>query len=357
MTTAASAEPPRSVRGPVARIAIWLGGLAVVAVVCNLLGISVWSWLEDVWDTLNDISLASVVAGCFFQAVQTSLNALAWVFILRAAYPKAGVRIGPIIAAYAVSVGLNGVLPANMGTLVMLLMFLVIVPGSTFPGILAGYLVHKIFFTVVGAFVYLYLFLSVPGSFERDFGAIADHPGLAVTIVVGGLVLLVILIRIFWRWLKKLWLQAKQGGEILNHPRDYFLKVFLPQVGGYIARLSVIAVFLAAYSIPVTFHTIMAVTGSNSVANVTAVTPGSVGVTQAANVAALRDYTDAETATAYSISQQLITTAFNILFAIVLVAYFFGWAGGKELVGSSYKGAKVKAVEMREDRKRKKSED
>jgi uncharacterized membrane protein YbhN (UPF0104 family) len=358
MTTAASAPtaPRPSPRARFGRIAVWLGGLAVVALICNVLGIPVWAWIEDVWETVTEVSLASVIAGCFFQTVQTSLNALAWVYILRAAYPKAGVRIGPIIAAYAVSVGLNGVLPANMGTLVMLLMFLVIVPGSTFPGILAGYLVHKIFFTVVGAFVYLYLFLSVPGSFERDFGAIADNPWLAAIIVVGGLVLLVLLIRIFWRWLKKLWLQAKQGGEILKRPRDYFLKVFLPQVGGYAARLAVIAVFLAAYSIPVTFHSIMAVTGSNSVANVTAVTPGSVGVTQAANVAALRDYTDAETATAYSIAQQLITTAWNILFAIVLVAFYFGWAGGKELVGSSYKGAKVKAAEMSSERKRKRKE-
>ena len=355
MTTAASAPaaPPRPKRSRVVRIAIWLGGLAVFSLVCNLLGIPIWPWLQDVWDTVNDVSLASVIAGCFFQTVQTSLNALAWAYILRAAYPRAGVRIGPVIAAYAVSVGLNGVLPANMGTLVMLLMFLVIVPGSTFPGILAGYLVHKIFFTVVGAFVYLYLFLSVPGSFERDFNFAADNPGLAVLIVVGAIVLLVVLIRVFWRWLKKLWLQAKQGGEILKRPREYFLKVFLPQVGGYVARLSVIAVFLAAYGIPVTFHTLMAVTGSNSVANVTAVTPGSVGVTQAANAAALRDYTDAETATAYSISQQLITTAWNILFAIVLVAYFFGWAGGRELVGSSYKGAKEKAAEMRAERKAK----
>ena len=174
--------------------------------------------------------------------------------------------------------------------------------------------------------------------------------------MVGSLVLLALLIRLFWRWLKKLWLQAKQGGVILTHPRDYFLKVFLPQVGGYAARLAVIAVFLAAYSIPVTFHSVMAVTGSNSVANVTAVTPGSVGVTQAANVAALRDYTDAETATAYSIAQQLITTAWSIVFAIVLVAFYFGWSGGKELVGSSYRDAKVKAAEMSAERKRKRKE-
>jgi hypothetical protein len=144
---------------------------------------------------------------------------------------------------------------------------------------------------------------------------------------------------------------------ILQRPKEYFLKVFLPQCGGYAARLAVIAVFLAAYSIPVTFHSVMAVVGSNSLANVTAVTPGSVGVTQAANVAALKDYTDSETATAYSIAQQLITTAWNQVFAIILVCFYFGWSGGRELVGSSYKGAKVKAAEMKAERKQKKDED
>jgi len=336
------------------RIGLWLGGLALFLFVCNLLGIPIGSWLNSVWDTVTEISVGYLIAGCLFQSIQTSLNALAWVYILRAAYPQAGVRVGPIVAAYAVSAGLNGVLPANMGTLVMLLMFIAIVPGSTFPGILAGYLVHKIFFTVVGAFVYLYLFLTVPGSFDRELGNISEHLLLTAAIVVGGLVLVWLLVRIFWRWVKKLWAQAKQGGVILSRPKDYLVTVFLPQVGGYIARLAVIGVFLAAYSIPVTFHSIMAVTGSNSLANVTAVTPGSVGVTQAANVAALRDYTDAETATAYSIAQQLVTTTWNIIFAIVLMTIFFGWAGGKGLVGSAYGDAKQKTGEMRADRKRKK---
>jgi uncharacterized membrane protein YbhN (UPF0104 family) len=356
--TAETATAPASEQPPIwrrfARIAAWLGGLTLLLLVCNLLGIPVGDWIKSVWDTVTEIDPEYLLAGIAFQSLQTYLNALAWVFILRAAYPEAGVRQGQIVAAYAVSAGLNGVLPANMGTLVMLLMFLAIVPGSTFPGILAGYLVHKIFFTIVGGLVYVYLFLSVPGSFDRDLGFISEHPGAAVAVVLGGLIGLALLIRITWRWVKKLWEQAKQGGVILSRPRDFLLKVFLPQVGGYIARLAVIGVFLAAYSIPVTFHSIMAVTGSNSLANVTAVTPGSVGVTQAANVAALKDYTDAETATAYSISQQLVTTAWNNIFAIILMTIFFGWAGGKELVGTSYTGAKEKSAEMRADRKRKK---
>jgi hypothetical protein len=359
-TVGTVAPPSPATRVPVGRrvlrIGIWLGGLALFFLICDLLGIPVWSWINSVWDTITEISAGYVIAGVVFQTMQTYFTALAWVFILRAAYPDAGVRQGPIIATYATAVAMNGVLPANIGTFVMLLMFVAIVPGATFPGILAGYLVHKIFFTVVGALVYLYLFLSVSGSFDIQLGNISDHPWMTAAIIIGGIALIAMLIRIFWRTVKKLWVQAKQGGVILSRPREYCLKVLLPQAIGYAAKLCVIGVFLAAYAIPVTFHTIMSVVGGNSLANVTSVTPGGVGVNQAINAASLSGVTDTETATAYSIAQQLITTAWNIVFAIALVAIYFGWSGGKQLVGTSYVGAKEKAAEMRAERKRKKAE-
>ena len=92
------------------------------------------------------------------------------------------------------------------------------------------------------------------------------------------------------------------------------------------------AVFLTAYDIPVSFDTLMRLCGGNSIANVTSVTPGGAGVNQAFNVASLNGVTDATTATAYSVAQQLVTTAWNIIFAILLVVWVFGWTGGKELV-------------------------
>jgi uncharacterized membrane protein YbhN (UPF0104 family) len=338
------------------RIAIWLIGLALFFFVCDLLGIPIGDWLASVWDTVTDISGGYLIGGIVLQTAQTYFTALAWVYILRAAYPKAGVRQGPVVATYAVSVAMNGVLPANIGSFVMLLMFVAIVPGATFAGILAGYLVHKIFFTLVGALVYVYLFASVSGSFDIQLGNISGHPVITLAIVGAALALIVFLLRMFWRAVRKLWLHAKQGGAILSRPRDYLIKVLLPQAAGYGAKLSVVGVFLAAYGIPVTFHTIMSVVGSNSLANVTSVTPGGVGVNQALNSASLRDVTDSTTATAYSIAQQLITTSWNIAFAIILVGFFFGWAGGKQLVGTSYVDAKEKVGSMRAGRKRRKLE-
>jgi len=333
------------------KVVAWIAGIAVLLVILHLLGIDVGGWLSDFWDTLSAVSVGYLIAGSILQVAQTTFNGLAYFFILRYGYPDGGVTPWPIVAAYAVGVAMNNFLPANIGTFVTLLMFVALIRGATFPGVLAAYLVNKIFFTVVGGLVYLYLFLEAGSAFDVELGWFRDHPVLALGIVGGGCFLVVVVARIFWRWVRKLWEQAKQGGKILQSPTAFVTRVLVPQTISYAAKIGVIAVFLAAYSIPVTFHSVMAVIGSSSAANMTSVTPGAVGVTQAANSVALRDYTSAETATAYSLAQQLWTTATNIAFALVLVVLVFGWTGGKQLVGASYTDARVKAGEMRRSRK------
>lgn len=157
--------------------------------------------------------------------------------------------------------------------------------------------------------------------------------------------------RVFRRQWEKLREQLLVGGAILGQPRKAFTGLVLPELGSYLARLGIIAVFLGAYSIPVTFHNVAAVTASNSISNSVSLTPGGVGVTQAMNSAALKNDTSAGNATAYSASQQLITSAWNVVFAVILVSWVFGWSGGKDLVRSSYQEAKVKSREMRETRR------
>jgi hypothetical protein len=252
-----------------------------------------------------------------------------------------------VLACYATSVALNGFLPANIGTFVMLLMFTAIIAGATFSGVLGAYIVEKIFFAVIGGFTYLYLFLSVGGSFDIKFAFVHERPWATAILLLGGAFLIYLLIRAFWPKVVHWWDDAKEGGGILSEPRKYFIRVFTPSLLGWIASLGVMAVFLAAYDIPVSFDTLMRLCGGNSIANVTSVTPGGAGVNQAFNVASLNGVTDATTATAYSVAQQLVTTAWNILFAILMVVWVFGWTGGKELVSSSYVDAKQKAAEQK----------
>jgi uncharacterized membrane protein YbhN (UPF0104 family) len=332
------------------KVLAWFGGIAVVVALLELVGVDVVGWFSSLWDALTEIGVGYLAAGWTLQTAQTTLTALGWYYILRAGFPRAPVLYRQILAAYATGVALNGFLPANIGTFVMLLMYVAIIPGANFPGVLGGMVVQKVFFTVAGTFVYVYLFLSVEGTFERQFELPHDHPILLGTIVGGALLLIVLLARIFWRKLRGLWLKARQGGAILARPRQYAVQVVLPSFGAWLAKLGVIAVFLAGYGIPVTFHAVMSVMGGNSIANTVSVTPGGVGVNQAANVAALDNVTDAATATAYSLGQQLAVTAWNIAFAVVLVMWAFGWAGGRVLVEQSYADAKVKVAEQKAQR-------
>ncbi len=324
----------------------WLAGIALAMLVLDLLGVDVGGWFSDLWDALSEIALKYLVAGWALQTVQTVLTALGWYFILRAGFPASPVLYRGVLASYATGVALNGFLPANIGTFVMLLMFVAIIPGSSFVGVLGGMVVQKIFFTVAGAFVYVYLFASVAGSFELSLPALHDHPVVALGILAAAALLIVTLARVFWQKLRGLWEKAKQGGAILARPGEYLLRVVVPSFVAWMAKLGVIAVFLAGYGIAVSFHTVMSVAGGNSIANTVSVTPGGVGVNQAANVASLDSVTDAATATAYSLGQQLAITGWNIAFALVLVLWAFGWAGGKVLVERSYVDAKAKVAEQ-----------
>jgi uncharacterized membrane protein YbhN (UPF0104 family) len=348
-------DPSR--RRRLVKVGAWLVGIALLVVVLQLLGVDVVGWLEDLWDQIRDIPAGYLAAGLVFQTGQTFFAGLSYYGILRAAYPGQ-VQLWSIVTAYAVGVAMNNFLPANIGTFVTLVMFVAIIPAATFAGSIAAYLVQKIFFTIAGTFVYLYLFLSVDGSFDENLGNLTEHPVVAIAIAAGAVVLILLLGRIFWRQVKKLWEHAKQGGAILTRPREYLTRALLPELLSWLCKLTVIGIFLAAFAIPVTFESIMWVTGSGSLANVVSFTPGAVGITQATNALALDTCCDVAKSTAidYSTAQQLITTAWNVLVAVVLVVLVFGWTGGKLLVGQSYADAKTKVAEQKTQRAEKRAE-
>ena len=134
----------------------------------------------------------------------------------------------------------------------------------------------------------------------------------------------------FRRKLDELIEQAKQGGAILARPREYLVRVALPSLGAWMAKLGVIAVFLAGYGIAVTFHTVMSVAGGNSIANTVSVTPGGVGVNQADQRRRARTTSPTRrprprTRSASSSRSRRGTSRSRV----VLVVWAFGWSGGR----------------------------
>jgi uncharacterized membrane protein YbhN (UPF0104 family) len=342
MATAGTEAPGRRVNFR----ALLIGALVIVVVgaAATLFGWDLSGWIKEVWNTITTISIGYLLAGIALITIQTTTAAFAWYSILRYAYPGQ-VRWVQVWACYATAVALNFVLPANIGTLVMMLMFTAIIAAANFTGVLAGYVVQKVFFTAIGVATYLYLFLSVGGSFRLQFGFIEDHPWAFVILLAAVAVLIYLVLQVLRPRLRVWWADAKEGGQIAARPRRYLLLVAAPELVSWLAMLATIAVFLSAYSIPVTFHTLMSVTGGNSIANMTSVTPGGAGVVQSFNALSLRSVTTATNATAYSVAQQLVETAWSIALAILLLVRAFGWSGGKQLLGQSYTQAKEKAAE------------
>jgi uncharacterized membrane protein YbhN (UPF0104 family) len=186
--TAATAITPfedQSRRRRLTKVAAWLIGIAALVAVLNLLGVDVSGWFHDLWQQLSAVPLKYIAAGTILQILQTTFNGLAYYGILSYAYPDS-TRLWPVITAYAVGVSMNNFLPANIGTFVTLLMFVAIIPGATFPGILAAYLVNKIFFTVVGGLVYGYMFIEAGAAFDVELGWFHDHPVLLLGLVAAG---------------------------------------------------------------------------------------------------------------------------------------------------------------------------
>jgi uncharacterized membrane protein YbhN (UPF0104 family) len=333
----------------------WLiGGLTIVVIgaAANLLGWDIAGWFGNLWDTLTAISAWYLVAAIAVKTLETTATAFAWYSIVHFAYGK--VSFLQVLACYAASVALNTILPANLGTLVLLVMLSVVIAAASFAGVLAGYAVQKIFFVVIGAVPYIYLFLTVGGSFSIRFGWVKTHPWGTAILAIGAVWLIVLVLRMLWPRLEKWWDQAKHGGQILGHPGAYFGRVFVPEAIAWLAGLAGTAIFLAAYGIPVSFHTLMRVLAGNSLANVTSATPGGAGVNQAFSVASLKGIASSTDATAYSITQQVVTTAWSIVFAIILMAWAFGWSGAKSLVGDSVSEAKEKEAEQKAEHAAKK---
>jgi uncharacterized membrane protein YbhN (UPF0104 family) len=351
---AADEEPPAQGGGGrfarLARIGAWLAGIALALWLLDLLGVPVSDWIHKLFKDIRSVPTDAIVGGIVLDTLQTVFAALSWVTILRAAFPDVKVPVRPVLAAYAVAVALNGFLPANIGTLVMMVMFTSLIAGATFATVFSGFVIQKIPFTVLSIAVYVYLFATVTGSFSFEFGFASNHPELTVLILIGAVVLLVWVAMFFWHRSAKLREQIKSGGAILRQPRRFVVGVALPATASFAARLGIVAVFLGAYSIPVTFHTVVAVTGANSISSSVSVTPGGAGVTQALNVVVLDSVTSKSNATAYSVAQQLIITAWDVVFALILVVWVFGWTGGKDLVRHSYAVAEEKRDELKQKR-------
>ena len=119
-------------------------------------------WLDNLWDNLTAVSLPLLILGLAFQTAQTLLVALAWRNILRAAYPAAGVKYRPIPAITRAATAERD--PAGVRRHRR---HARPVPddhrGCDGGGLVGATFVENIFFVIIAALIYAWLFLSAAG--------------------------------------------------------------------------------------------------------------------------------------------------------------------------------------------------
>jgi uncharacterized membrane protein YbhN (UPF0104 family) len=286
------------------------------------------AWAREVFDQLGSISLPILLLALTLHTGETLLNALAWRNILRRAYPESEVSYGLVLGAYGGGVGLNAILPAQAGTVAMLGLYRAQIRGSTAPGLVGAGVAQNAFFLGAGASICAGLIVLRPRLFSLPLGSLTDHAALALAVAAT-------LVLVTWaavRHFHEAWPHAREGAAILTAPRAYVPQVLAVEIASYLARVSVTAAFMRAYGVPTSVENVLLIVAVNAVASTFALTPGGVGTQQALATAALRNTASSGAVTAFSLGQQLILAAWDIVFGLIVLWSAIGWTATRRLV-------------------------
>ncbi len=285
-------------------------------------------WLREVLDQLGSISLPILLLALTLHTCETLLNALAWRNILRRAYPDSDVSYRLVLGAYGGGIGLNAILPAQAGTVAMLGLYRAKIRASTAPGLIGAGVAQGAFFLVAAASIGAGLVVLRPGLFSLPLGSLTEHAAL-------GLAATTTIVLVAWLVVRRFhgtWPHAKEGAAILTTPRVYASQVLAVEMASYVARIGVTAAFMRAYGVPASVENVLLIVAANAVASTFALTPGGVGTQQALATAALRNTASAGAIAAFSLGQQLILAAWDVVFGLIVLWWAIGWSATHSLV-------------------------
>ena len=296
------------------------------------------AWIIGVFQRIGDVSIYWLVLALALKTSESAFIGLAWRNILRAAYPKSGLRFRTAWAASQGGTAVNALTPAQAGTAAMIGLFRSSISGSSVAGVASAAVVQSLFFTAVSVVMVICVAIFRPRTVSKGSpsdetgGFFAAHPLLIPLVIVAVLVVLYLV----WPRLKPKiegqWRKAKQGAAIFSDWRRYAREVALPSAVSYCFRIGVNVVFMAAFGIPITAFTIFLIASSHMLSGIFAITPGGVGQTQALDVATLRSQAPTGSVAAFSITQDSILTIWNVLLGLTLMLWVFGFSQVKTLL-------------------------
>ena len=298
-----------------------------------LLGSTVGSLLgsvEALADRLAAVDPRLVAAALLFQLAIFAFRAIAWRNVLVAAYPQERVSYLGVGAAYAVGVGLNGLLPARGGEAAKIALVRLQLPHSSVPTIASSGLVILLLDAAIGASL-LGLALATGGleSLPAPPGAegVVRLAGAHPIAVAGVVAVLLAVAAVVGRRLPSrivgVTTQLRQGVAVVRTPRRYARTVMMPQLAAWLCRVGVVLCLLAAFGLPATVPVALLVIVLGGVSTAVPGAPGGLGTQQLLLVYALREIASAATVVTFSLGMQAGLTVINALVGLAAAMFVF----------------------------------
>jgi hypothetical protein len=316
---------------------MWLAGLIVSMLVLLLSlefvrrqGLDPWTWLARVWVLIAAIPLPFLLVALVMKLSEVALNAFAWMNSLRAAFPDERVTYRQMFGVVQGGVGMTSVIPPKFGSVALLGLYRVAFPTLPITTVLAARIVQGTPSVILGTVMLIVFGVVTAGGSQGGFwqsvtSFYAEQTALAIAGTLGAIALIVFLVLRGRDWLRAFGAQVTLGGAILRTPRRYALLVALPTLLAFALRWAVTGTLMAAFTIPVTWDTLLRVNVSHGLSRTVQVTPGGLGTMQAFDLVALRGYAPVDVIAAYSLSQSAILLVFNVLCGVLALAWAFGW--------------------------------
>lgn len=255
-------------------------------------------------------------------------KARAWRNVLAAAYPGGEVRWRSAYGAYAVGVALNSVLPARIGDAARMYLMHRRIPGASYPTLISSLLVEAIFDTLVavalvawavheGLFPGLDVLPRLPSI---DWLWAFHHPRAAVIIVSLAVAAGLILFAWAARHVEAFGRRVAQGVTILRTPRRYLRHVVPWQIVEWTFRLTMLALFLHAFGMPVTLQNTLLTQATQSVATALPLTPAGIGTEQALLVYIFLGSATSAVVLSFSVGMKVVLIVVNVVVGAAALA-------------------------------------
>jgi hypothetical protein len=231
-------------------------------------------------DRTAEVDVRLLLTGTVLYMLAQAVRTRAWFTILRAAYPEAtGLRARHVMRAYLAGSGINAIVPARGGDVVKLAMVRRRIEGARWATLAATFVPETLFETAFGAGLVVWAlangFMPVPTDMGElpalDVSLLVEHPvpaaAGAVVVGVAG-----------WWLVRKVRAPLRQGVAVLGSPRTFITGVASWQALARLIRLGSLAVFMAAFGLPVTPATVVLVMAAQGGGRILPLAPASAGL-------------------------------------------------------------------------------